>query len=50
MIPVSAEDLGDGYDCVELNVADLNTTDLAAWAVLSEPRYLAEIPETAIYD
>ena len=50
MIPVSAEDLGDGYDCVELNVADLNTTDLAAWAVLSGPRYLAEIPETAIYD
>ncbi|MFA5458632.1 MAG: hypothetical protein WC261_13500 [Synergistaceae bacterium] len=50
MIPVNAEDLGDGYDCVELNVADLNTTDLAAWAVLSEPRYLAEIPETAIYD
>jgi len=50
MIPISAEDLGDGYDCVELNVADLNTTDLAAWAVLSEPRYMAEIAETAIYD
>jgi len=49
-IPVSAEDLGDGYDCIELNLADANTTDLAAWAVLSEPRYMAETPETAIYD
>jgi hypothetical protein len=50
MIPVSSDMLGDGYDCLELNVADLNTTDLAAWAVLSGPRYMAEIPETAIYD
>lgn len=49
-IPVDAEDLGDGYDCLELNVADLDTTELAAWAVLSKPRYMAEIPETAIYD
>ncbi len=50
MIPVSAEDLGDGYDCLELNVADLDTTELAAFVVLSGPRYMAEIPETAIYD
>lgn len=50
MIPVSAEDLGDGYDCLELNVADLDTTKLCAFAVLSKPRYMAEIPETAIYD
>lgn len=50
MIPVSAEDLGEGYDCLELNVADLDTTELAAFAVLSGPRYMAEIPETAIYD
>lgn len=49
-IPVDAEDLGEGYDCLELNVADLNTTELAAWAVLSKPRYMAEIPETALYD
>jgi len=49
-IPISAEDLGDGYDCVELNVADLDTTELAAWVNLSGPRYMAEIPETAIYD
>lgn len=49
-IPVSSDMLGDGYDCLELNVADLNTTELAAWAVLSKPRYMGEIPETAIYD
>jgi len=49
-IPISADDLGDGYDCVELNVADLDTTELAAWVVLSDPRYMSEIPETAIYD
>jgi len=49
-IPISADDLGDGYDCVELNVADLNTTDLAAWVVLSGARSIADIPETAIYD
>jgi hypothetical protein len=49
-IPISAEMLGEGYDCVELNVADLDTTELAAWVVLSGPRYMGEIPETAIYD
>lgn len=49
-IPISAEDLGDGYDCVELNVADLDTTELAAWVVLSGPRGMADPPPTAIYD
>ncbi len=49
-IPIDAADLGDGYDCVELNVGDANTTDWAAWAVLSGPRYIGEEPETAIYD
>lgn len=49
-IPIQADELGDGYDCLELNVADLDTTELAAWVVLSDPRYMAEIPETAIYD
>lgn len=49
-IPIQADELGEGYDCLELNIADLNTTDLAAWVVLSEPRYMAEIPPTAIYD
>ncbi|MFA7176643.1 MAG: hypothetical protein WC114_05295 [Smithellaceae bacterium] len=49
-IPISAEMLGDGYDCVELNIADLNTTELAAWVNLSDPRFMAETTETAIYD
>jgi hypothetical protein len=49
-IPISADDLGDGYDCVELNVADLDTTELAAWVVLSGARNMADIPPTAIYD
>jgi len=49
-IPIRAEMLGDGYDVCTINVADLNTTDIAAWAILSEPRYMQEIPETAIYD
>jgi hypothetical protein len=49
-IPINAADLGDGYDCLELNVADLDTTELAAWVVLSDARYMAEVPETAIYD
>lgn len=49
-IPIRAEMLGDGYDCVTINVADLNTTDIAAFVVLSEPRYMQEIPETAIYN
>jgi hypothetical protein len=49
-IPFTADMLGDGYDCVELNIADLDTTDLAAWVVLSGARYMAETPETAIYN
>jgi hypothetical protein len=50
-IPIDAEDLLDGYDCVQVEIADCDTaTHLAIWAVLSEPRYMAEIPETAIYD
>jgi hypothetical protein len=49
-IPVSADMLGDGYDCVCLNIADADTTLYAAWAVLYGARYQAEIPETALYD
>lgn len=49
-IPIDASDLGDGYDCLELNVADLDTTELAAFVVLSGARYMGEVPETAIYD
>lgn len=49
-IPITADMLGEGYDCLELNVADANATDWAAWVVLSGQRYMAEIPETAIYN
>lgn len=51
VIPVDASDLGDGYDCVQVEIADCDTaTHLCIWADLSDPRYAAEIPETAIYD
>jgi len=50
MIPVSSDMLGDGYDTLELNIADANSSLYAAWAVLYGARYMAEIPETAIYD
>lgn len=49
-IPISSDMLGDGYDCVCLNLADANSTLMAAWAVLYGARYQGEIPETAIYD
>lgn len=49
-IPVSSAMLGDGYDCFQLEIADADTTELAAWVILTEPRYIGEIPETAIYD
>lgn len=49
-IPISADMLGDGYDCACLNLADANATLMAAWAVLYGARYQAEIPVTAIYD
>ncbi len=50
-IPIEAADLGDGYDCVQIEIADCDTaTHLAMWAVLSKPRYMQAIPETALYD
>lgn len=50
-IPIDAEDLLDGYDCVQVEIADCDTaTHLSIWAVLSEPRYMQEIPETVLYD
>ncbi len=49
-VPISSDMLGDGYDCVCMNIADANTTLYAAWAVLYGERYPAEIPQTAIYD
>lgn len=50
-IPIDASDLGEGYDCVQVEIADCDTaTHLAIYAVLSEPRYSGAVPETAIYD
>jgi hypothetical protein len=49
VIPVTASMLGDGYSCVELNMADADATLVAVWAVLSRPRYIGNPPETAIY-
>lgn len=51
VIPIDAADLGDGYDCIQVEVADCDTvTHLAIDAIFSKPRYGSEIPETAIYD
>jgi hypothetical protein len=51
IIPLESEDLGDGYDCFQVEVADCDTaTHVSIFAILSGPRYIAEIPETAIYD
>jgi hypothetical protein len=49
-IPIHGSMLTDGNDCVELNIADADTTLYAAWVVLSEPRFISDTPETAIYD
>ncbi|MCX6227346.1 MAG: hypothetical protein NTV01_21845 [Bacteroidia bacterium] len=50
-IPIDAADLGDGYDCIQVEIADCDTvTHLAIDAIFSKPRYGQEIAETAIYD
>ena len=50
-IPLDAVDLGQDYDCVEVEIADCDTaTHISIDAILSEPRYIGDIPETAIYD
>jgi hypothetical protein len=50
-IPIDADMLGDGYDCVEVEIADCDTvTHLAIDAILTEPRYIGDIPETVLYD
>jgi len=50
-IPIDADMLGEGYDCVQIEIADCDTaTHLSIDAVLSEPRYIGEIPETVLYD
>ncbi len=51
VIPIDAADLGDGYDCVQVEIADCDTaTHLAITAILSKPRYMGEIPKTVLYD
>lgn len=50
-IPVDADMLGEDYDCVQVEIADCDTvTYITVDAILSEPRYIGDIPETAIYD
>jgi len=51
VIPVDAADLLDGYDCVQVEIADCDTaTYITIDAILSEPRYMGEIGKTALYD
>lgn len=51
IIPIDAADLGDGYDCIQVEIADCDTaTHLAIDAIFSKPRYGSEIPETVLYD
>lgn len=51
IIPIDAADLGDGYDCIQVEIADCDTaTHLSIDAIFSKPRYGSEVPETAIYD
>ncbi len=50
MIPVNSSMLDAGMTCIELNLADCDSpTLLAAWAILSEPRYSGTPMPTAIY-
>jgi hypothetical protein len=49
-IPVHGAMLTDGYDCIELNLADADATLMAAWAVMTYNRYIGEPSETFIYD
>ena len=51
MIPINSSMLAEGMDCIELNIADMDSpTLLAAWAILSQPRYAGLPMQTAIYD
>jgi len=50
-IPVNGAMLNQGMDCIELNLSDCDSpTLLAAWVILSEPRYAGMPSPTAIYD
>jgi len=51
MIPINSSMLADNMDCIELNIADMDSpTLLAVWAILSQPRYAGLPMQTAIYD
>ena len=50
VIPLDAADLGDGYDCFQVEIADCDTATHVAIFAIMKPRYQGEIPETAIYD
>ncbi len=51
MIPVSASMLSAGMDCIELNMADMDSpTLMACFAILSQPRFKGMPMRTAIYD
>lgn len=50
-IPIDSAMLGEDYDCCQVEIADCDTaTYITIDAILSEPHYIGEIPETAIYD
>jgi hypothetical protein len=51
VIPIDSVDLGEGYNCVQVEIADCDTaTHVAIFAILSEPRYSGGVSDTAIYD
>ena len=52
LVPFDAVDLGDGYDCLqlELGAASAGTIALSATYILSEPRYGGEPMPTVLYD
>lgn len=51
MIPINSSMLADGMDCIQLEIADMDSpTLLAVWAILSQPRYAGLPMPTAIYD
>jgi hypothetical protein len=50
-IPIDGSmlDTNNGYTCVELNVADTDTTLISAFAICMEPRFTGDAPESGIY-
>jgi hypothetical protein len=51
MIPVSASMLTSPYDCIELNIADMDApTLMACFAILSEPRFKGMPMRTSIWN